>query len=73
MDEKSHVLTNASVVPYNPFLSLTYNAHINVEICNVEICTGINSIKYLYKYVNKGHDTIMYQVGVANQPRRSGQ
>ena len=37
------------VVPDNPFLLLRYDAHINVEIC-----TTIKSVKYLYKYVYKG-------------------
>jgi hypothetical protein len=49
---KNHqVFTNADVVPYNPYLSATYACHINVEVA-----TGIQSIKYLYKYVYKGHD-----------------
>ncbi|CEP09067.1 hypothetical protein, partial, partial [Parasitella parasitica] len=39
------------IVPHNLFLAAKYNAHINVEICN-----EINSIKYVYKYVYKGHD-----------------
>jgi len=38
-------------VPHNVDLVTKYNAHINVEICN-----SILSIKYLYKYVYKGHD-----------------
>lgn len=42
---------NSWVVPYNPFLSLKYNCHINVEVC-----ASIKSVKYLYKYAYKGHD-----------------
>ena len=45
------LLDNRWVVPYNPFLLLKYNAHINVEIC-----TTVSAVKYLYKYVYKGHD-----------------
>lgn len=39
------------VVPYNPFLSLRYNAYINVEACST-----VTAVKYLYKYVFKSHD-----------------
>jgi hypothetical protein len=39
------------VVPYNPYLSLFFNCHINVEVC-----TSVAAVKYLYKYVYKGHD-----------------
>ena len=44
-------LDNRWVVPYNPYLLLKYNAHINVEICST-----VSAVKYLYKYVYKGHD-----------------
>ena len=49
--------TNAMVVPYNPFLSLLLNCHINVEKSN----TARNT-KYLYKYVTKGPDRTMVSV-----------
>ena len=42
---------NGRVVPYNPYLLLKYDAHINVEAC-----TTVSSVKYLYKYVYKGPD-----------------
>jgi len=44
-------ITNQWVVPYNPYLSLKYNCHINIEICG-----GLEAIKYLYKYMYKGAD-----------------
>jgi len=46
-----HIFTNAHVVPYNPYLSTRYDCHINVEIA-----TSITAVKYLFKYVYKGHD-----------------
>ncbi len=39
------------MVPYNPYLSLLFNCHINVEVC-----TSVAVIKYLYKYIYKGND-----------------
>ncbi len=44
-------MSNKWVVPYSPFLALKYNAHINVELCST-----VQSVKYLYKYIYKGHD-----------------
>jgi hypothetical protein len=42
---------NRWVVPYNPYLLCKYQCHINVEVCNT-----VSAVKYLYKYVYKGHD-----------------
>ncbi|XP_039610024.1 uncharacterized protein LOC120529870 [Polypterus senegalus] len=44
-------IDNSWVVPYNPYLALKYNCHINVEVC-----APVKSVKYLFKYVYKGHD-----------------
>lgn len=50
-------LDNRSVVPYNPHLLMKYSGHLNVEYCNKS-----NSIKYLFKYVNKGPDRASLQI-----------
>lgn len=55
---KSNVaVDNRWVVPYNPYLLETlyllirFNCHMNVEICST-----MKAVKYLYKYINKGED-----------------
>jgi hypothetical protein len=49
--ESGITIDNRWVVPYNPYLTLKFNAHINVEICNT-----VQVLKYLLKYVYSGHD-----------------
>lgn len=52
---------NSRVVPYNRFLLLRYQCHINIEIPH-----GIKAYKYLYKYVTKGHDRAKLIVNLEN-------
>ncbi|ONM60906.1 hypothetical protein ZEAMMB73_Zm00001d022522 [Zea mays] len=44
-------LDNRWVAPYNPYLLRLFNCHINVEACG-----SIKAVKYLFKYIYKGHD-----------------
>uniref|UniRef100_A0A7N0UU60 ATP-dependent DNA helicase n=1 Tax=Kalanchoe fedtschenkoi TaxID=63787 RepID=A0A7N0UU60_KALFE len=51
VDAKGRRVDNHWIVLHNLYLSCKYDAHINVEICS-----SISAIKYLFKYVYKGHD-----------------
>ncbi|XP_058189501.1 uncharacterized protein LOC131307104 [Rhododendron vialii] len=57
-----HMMDNRWVVPYNPYLLAMFDCHINVEVCST-----IKAVKYLYKYIYKGHDKIIYQLVTADQ------
>jgi hypothetical protein len=39
------------VVPHNVYLSTKQDSHINVEVYN-----NIRAVKYMFKYIYKGHD-----------------
>ncbi|KAI5395644.1 hypothetical protein KIW84_061988 [Lathyrus oleraceus] len=54
---RNKFVDNRWVVPYNPWLLLKYDRHINVDICS-----NIKSIKYLYKYVYKGPDRVAMEI-----------
>ncbi|KAG6629755.1 hypothetical protein CIPAW_14G107300 [Carya illinoinensis] len=54
---RGHNLDNRWVVPYNPYLLATFDCHINVEIFST-----IKAVKYLYKYVYKGHDRVAFNL-----------
>ncbi|UYV81362.1 hypothetical protein LAZ67_20000935 [Cordylochernes scorpioides] len=55
----THEVDNRWVVPYNPYLLVRFIAHINVEVC-----ASVKSVKYLFKYVYKGHDRAEVEVSV---------
>ncbi|XP_066935326.1 uncharacterized protein [Clytia hemisphaerica] len=57
-------LDNRWVVPYCPYLCKKYNAHINLE--------AIKAVKYLYKYIYKGHDTAHIRNGNKSKVRERG-
>jgi len=54
-------LDNRWIVPHNVYLCTKYDAHIHVEVCST-----ITVVKYLYKYVYKGHDQARISVGNGN-------
>jgi hypothetical protein len=59
--DRQREIDNRWIVPYNPFLTKKYNAHINLEAC-----TSIKSVKYLFKYIYKGHDCANLQMTASN-------
>ncbi|KAL5558339.1 hypothetical protein UlMin_034550 [Ulmus minor] len=58
---RGHYLDNQWVVPYNPYLLAKFNCHINIEICST-----VKAVKYLYKYIYKGHDRITFHINSNN-------
>ncbi|XP_026428485.1 uncharacterized protein LOC113324378 [Papaver somniferum] len=54
---ESFEVYNRMVVPYSPWLLQKYDCHINVEICS-----SVDNVKYLYKYVYKGLDYVSFGV-----------
>ncbi|XP_048441363.1 uncharacterized protein LOC125477912 [Pyrus x bretschneideri] len=58
LDHNARIMVdNRWVIPYNSWLLLRYDCHINVEIC-----CSTKSVKYLYKYVYKGPDRVAFEV-----------
>ncbi|XP_044010167.1 uncharacterized protein LOC122853813 [Aphidius gifuensis] len=53
---------NQYVVLYNAVLLKLFNSHINTEIVST-----IQSVKYLYKYIYKGHDAAAIEVTNGNE------
>nr|XP_027121996.1 uncharacterized protein LOC113738929 [Coffea arabica] len=54
---RNKALDNRWVVPYNPYLLALFDCHMNVEICST-----VKLVKYLYKYVYKGYDRVSFHI-----------
>ncbi len=54
-------LDNHWVVLHNVYLLTKYDVHINVEVCN-----NIHTVKYLFKYIYKGHDSATIEISHQN-------
>ncbi|XP_019156692.1 PREDICTED: uncharacterized protein LOC109153274 [Ipomoea nil] len=54
---RGHQLDNKWVIPYNAYLLSKFDCHINVEVC-----ASIKCVKYIYKYIYKGHDRVAFSV-----------
>ncbi|KAL6421224.1 hypothetical protein ACFW04_013648 [Cataglyphis niger] len=47
---------NRNAVPYCPILSIIFNCHIN------KVVSSIKLVKYLYKYIYKGHNVVIITI-----------
>src|SRR6202167_3833817 len=74
-DRRGHLHDNKDIVPHNPYLSAKYGGffvHFSIPIhetdqcldchINVEICASVKAIKYIHKYIYKGHDRTTLEV-----------
>ncbi|KAI8561187.1 hypothetical protein RHMOL_Rhmol04G0318500 [Rhododendron molle] len=59
---RGHPVDNRDIVPYNPHLSRMFNCHINVEVC-----AGLQCVKYIHKYIYKGYDCTTMVLGGDNE------
>ncbi|CAH1427950.1 unnamed protein product [Lactuca virosa] len=63
VDVRGNKMDNRWVVPYNPKLLMMFNCHLNVEVCS-----SITSVKYVFKYIYKGHDKQVINIDPDGQP-----
>ncbi|CAH1421261.1 unnamed protein product [Lactuca virosa] len=63
VDIRGNKMDNRWVVPYNPKLLMMFNCHMNVEVCS-----SITSVKYVFKYIYKGHDKQVINIDPDGQP-----
>ena len=54
---RRHTVNDSWVVPHNPQLLMKFNCHMNVEVC-----TTVKSVKYIFKYIHKGNDAAHVEI-----------
>ena len=59
------IYDNRQIVPNNPYLIRQYKTYINVEIC-----TTVQAIKYIYKYVYKRRDKAILEIANTDKIKR---
>lgn len=64
-EKNGHIYDNTSVVPYCPYFSLKYQAHINMEAC-----FSVKAVKYIHKYIYKGHDRTTMVLGEGDEVKQ---
>ncbi|XP_074298500.1 uncharacterized protein LOC141629384 [Silene latifolia] len=60
---RKHNLNNRCVIPYNPYLLVLFDCHLNVKVCST-----MHAVKYLYKYIYKGNDRISFSLAPGDEP-----
>ncbi|CAI9284569.1 unnamed protein product [Lactuca saligna] len=63
VDIRGNKMDNRWVVTYNPKLLMMFNCHMNVEFCS-----SITFVKYVFKYIYKGHDKQVINIDLDGQP-----
>ncbi|CAH1412021.1 unnamed protein product [Lactuca virosa] len=63
VNKQGIMMDNRWVVPYNPKLLMMFNCHLNVEVCS-----SITSLKYIFKYIYKVHDKQVIHIDPDAQP-----
>ena len=54
---KEVTMDNLWAVPFNPYLLVKFQSHINIEIC-----AAVEAVKYIHKYILKGGDKVRMQL-----------
>jgi hypothetical protein len=65
IEKNGRRFTNQHIVPYCPYLSLKFDAHINCEVC-----ASVKSVKYIHKYIYKGHDCTTMILGDGDEVKQ---